>query len=46
MKHKTSVAFDKKTIEGIRYLIRSGNFRNKSHVVEFAVKKLLEGSKE
>lgn len=46
MKHKTSVAFDKETIEGIRGLVRTGSFRNKSHVVEFAVKKLLEDGME
>ena len=41
MKYKTSVSFDMKTIEGIRELIRGGSFRNKSHVVEYAVIKLL-----
>ncbi len=42
MKHKTSVAFEEDTIYAIRELVRSGSFRNKSHVVEFAVKKLVE----
>jgi len=41
MKHKTSVSFDEKTLYGIRDLMRSGLFRNKSHVVEYAVNKLL-----
>ena len=42
MKHKTSVSFNENTIEGIRDLIRNGTFRNKSHVVEYAVIKLIE----
>jgi Arc/MetJ-type ribon-helix-helix transcriptional regulator len=42
MKHKTSVSFEEETIIKIRELIRSGKFRNKSHVVEYAVKKLVE----
>ncbi|MFC1691576.1 ribbon-helix-helix domain-containing protein [Nanoarchaeota archaeon] len=42
MKHKTSVSFDEKTIEAIRELIRSRYFRNKSHVVEYAVHKLID----
>ena len=45
MKYKTSVSFDIETIEGIRNLMRNGNFRNKSHVVEFAIKKLINESK-
>lgn len=42
MKFKTSVTFDLETIEGIRSLVRQGNYRNKSHVVEDAVKKLIK----
>lgn len=45
MKYKTSVSFDLETIEGIRDLMRNRNFRNKSHVVEYAIKKLIEESK-
>lgn len=41
MKFKTSVSFDEETIVDIRSLIREGKFRNKSHVVEYAVKKLV-----
>ena len=41
MKHKTSVALDEETLARMRELIRSGLFRNKSHVMEYAVKKLL-----
>ena len=46
MKHKTSVAFDEETILGILELLRSGTFRNKSHVVEYAVQQLLKKSSE
>ena len=46
MKHKTSVAFDETTILGILELMRSGTFRNKSHVVEYAVLKLLRELRE
>ena len=42
MNYKTSVSFEDKTIFGIRKLVRSGSFRNKSHVVEYAVNKLIE----
>ncbi len=45
MKYKTSVTFDKETIFGIQALIRLGLFRNKSHVTEYAVKKLIEETK-
>ncbi len=41
MKFKTSVSFDEETIEGIRSLIRSGSFRNKSHVIEYSIQKLI-----
>ena len=46
MKYKTSVAFDEETILGILDLLRGGTFRNKSHVVEFAVQKLLREKKK
>ena len=45
MKFKTSVTFDEDTIYGIRKLIREGIFRNKSHVVEYAVKNLIREKK-
>ena len=46
MKYKTSVSFDDETIFAIRELVRSGFFRNKSHVVEFTVKKLIKEVKK
>gem|GEM_PF-519825 len=42
MKQKISVTIDEETVLDILDSIRTGKFRNKSHVVEFAVKKLLE----
>ena len=42
MKFKTSVSFDEETITNIRELVRRGLFRNKSHVVEYAVRKLIK----
>jgi len=42
MKHKTSVALDEETLISMRKLVRKGQFRNKSHVMEFAVKKLIK----
>jgi len=42
MKQKISITIDEKTVLDILDTIRTGKFRNKSHVVEYAVKKLLE----
>jgi len=42
MKHKISVTIEEKTVQDIFRAISSGKFRNKSHVVEYALKKLLE----
>ena len=42
MKQKISISIDEKTLQNILKTIDSGKFRNKSHVVEYAVKKLLE----
>jgi Arc/MetJ-type ribon-helix-helix transcriptional regulator len=38
MKERASFTFDKETIKIIEDLINSGNYRNKSHVVEKAIK--------
>lgn len=46
MKHKTSVALDTETILAMRELVRKGVFRNKSHIMEFAVKKLINNSEK
>ena len=42
MKQKISITIDEKTVQDILNTISTGKFRNKSHVVEYAVKKLLE----
>ena len=42
MKQKLSVTLDEKLVHEIIKILSSGKFRNKSHVVEYAVKKLLE----
>ncbi len=42
MKHKLSISIDKETLKQLEEVLVSGKFRNKSHVVEFAVNKLLE----
>lgn len=42
MKHKTSISLDEETLIGIRELLRDSSFRNKSHLMEFAIKKLIE----
>ena len=45
MKQKLSVTIEENTIFKIKDLVTSGRYRNKSHVVEYAVNKLLEDSK-
>ena len=42
MKSKLSITLDEETLLEIEKQLGSGKFRNKSHVVEYAVKKLLE----
>ena len=46
MKHVVSVSLDEETIVKIREILRKSNFRNKSHVVEEAVKKMHGGGGE
>jgi len=43
MKHKISISVDEETLFRIRERLRDGTYRNKSHVFELAVKRLLEG---
>jgi Arc/MetJ-type ribon-helix-helix transcriptional regulator len=42
MKNKLSITLDDETVFAIQNAISSGRFRNKSHVVEFAVRRLIE----
>lgn len=41
MKSKISITVDKKILDLIEKKINSGKFRNRSHVIEYGVKKLL-----
>ncbi|MEK6943546.1 MAG: hypothetical protein AABX00_05775 [Nanoarchaeota archaeon] len=46
MKQKLSITMDNEAVRDIEQSIKSGKFRNKSHFVEYAVKKLLEEEKK
>jgi len=45
MKNKISISIEQETIEKIKELVETGDFRNKSHLIEQAVNKLLEAEK-
>ena len=45
MKHKLSVSMDDELVFKLAKALSDGKYRNKSHLVEFAVKKLLEDVK-
>lgn len=42
MKHRLSISVDEETILGLFEKLRTGQFRNKSHIVECAIKQFLE----
>lgn len=42
MKKKLSISVEEKTINILESLVKQGNFRNKSHLIEFAIDKFLE----
>lgn len=42
MKHKMSISLDKEVAMQILDLLREDMFRNKSHVVEYALKQLIK----
>ena len=42
LKHKLSVTLDEELVKKIFSALSTGKYRNKSHVVEYAVQKLLE----
>ena len=42
MKHKTSITIEEETILQMRELIRCGLFRNKSHVMDVAIQRLIK----
>jgi len=42
MKTKISISIDTETLSNIDNILTEGLFRNKSHVIEYAIKKFLE----
>lgn len=42
MKTKLSISLDENLLDKIDEELNSGKFRNKSHVIEYAVKRLME----
>lgn len=45
MKQKLSVTLEESTIKNIEFKVTEGVFRNKSHLVEFAIQKLISEGK-
>jgi Arc/MetJ-type ribon-helix-helix transcriptional regulator len=45
MKERVSATIDKKTFEIIKELLKQGNYRNKSHIIEDAIKLLKQNQK-
>jgi Arc/MetJ-type ribon-helix-helix transcriptional regulator len=45
-KERISATVDKETIKRIEKILKNGNYRNKSHVIESAIKLLEEESGE
>jgi Arc/MetJ-type ribon-helix-helix transcriptional regulator len=45
MKEKLSITIDKRLIEEIDNEIKSGRFRNKSHIIEFSISEFLKQCK-
>lgn len=43
MKTKISVSIDDETVQKIESELKTGFFRNKSHVIEYAIKQFLGG---
>lgn len=45
MKQKLSITVDEKLISKIEAKLKQGLFRNKSHVIEYAIKEFLQNGK-
>lgn len=45
MKKKLSITLDEETLRLIEEIVKEDRFRNKSHVVEFALNKSFKGEK-
>ncbi|MBS3084623.1 hypothetical protein J4411_01800 [Candidatus Pacearchaeota archaeon] len=46
MKQKLSVTIDEEKVKRVEALLKKGFFRNKSHILEFALAKFLEDENE
>jgi len=46
MKHKISISLEPETLTKIKAGISAGTFRNTSHALEYAFKKLIQTSEE
>jgi Arc/MetJ-type ribon-helix-helix transcriptional regulator len=46
MKEKLSITVEKETIELLEKLIEEGRFRNKSHALEYSLKKAIGGEND
>ena len=46
MKTKISISIDEDTLKRIERLLKEGLFRNKSHIIEYSVKKVLREENE
>jgi len=46
MKQKVSVSMDKELLPKLKKIVEKGKFRNTSHIVEYAVKKLIENDED
>ena len=42
MKQKLSITIEEETVEKLNEVVKEGRFRNKSHVVEYSLNKLLD----
>ncbi len=42
MKQKISITLDRKTLDLIHGMIESGKFRNRSHLIEYSLKKFVD----
>ena len=42
MKLKLSISMDEETVSKLEEAVKDGRFRNKSHIVEYAVNKMLK----
>jgi len=45
MKQKLSITIDGKTIKQLEKFVRTGKFRNKSHLIEYSLNEFFKGEK-